>query len=227
MTAVVTCFWPGVSSAASVEQLDRRIQEAHAVLSNVLKTPDRGIPRDLLQKAQGLAVFPGVLKAGIVLGISFGNGVVLRRDHNTGQWSNPVFFRIRGGSVGVQIGAQATDLILLVMSEQVVERLLEERFTLGADASIAAGPVGRGASAETNIRFDAGILSYSRSKGLFVGLSLKGAALEPDMAANEAYHGKGLTVQDVLYENKGALSNSGRALIGALEAVTGSQDIQP
>jgi lipid-binding SYLF domain-containing protein len=112
------------------------------------------------------------------------------------------------------------DLILLIMSELGVQGLLEEHFTLGADIAVAAGPIGRGASAETNLRFDAGILSYSRSKGLFAGFSLTGAILEPDFSANELYHGKGITVQDVFYENKGALTQSGQNLINTLDEAT-------
>ncbi len=131
-----------------------------------------------------------MIKVGLLVGASYGSGVVLRRDENTGIWSRPTFFTIKGGSLGFQLGAQSTDLILLLMSEASVERLLEERFILGADASVAAGPVGREASAETNVRFESGILSYSRSKGLFAGLALNGASLEPDFPANATYHGQ-------------------------------------
>jgi lipid-binding SYLF domain-containing protein len=114
------------------------------------------------------------------------------RDEKTGQWSGPAFFNIRGGSVGVQAGAQATDLVLLVMNEEGVEGLLEDKYTLGADVAVAAGPVGRQASAETNVRLDSGILSYSRSKGLFAGLALKGAVLEQAMRRMKTTMGKGL-----------------------------------
>jgi lipid-binding SYLF domain-containing protein len=131
-----------------------------------------------------------------------------------------VFFTIRGGSIGLQVGAQSTDLILLVMSEQGVQALLEDKFTLGADVSVAAGPVGREASAETSLSFEAGILSYSRTRGLFAGLAVTGAVLEPDGQANESYHGKGITVQDVFYEGKGSLSDKGRLLVQTLEEAT-------
>ncbi len=136
------------------------------------------------------------------------------------EWSRPAFFKIQTGSFGLQAGAQYIDLILLIMTEQGVQRLLEEKFILGADISVAAGPVGREAGAETNLGFESGILSYSRSKGLFAGLALNGASLEPDLAANEVYHGKGITVQDVFYEAKGSLSDNGRRLIKTLEEVT-------
>jgi SH3 domain-containing YSC84-like protein 1 len=209
-----------VCSAASFEELDSRISACNLVLKNVLGMPDRGIPKELLQRCRGLAIFPGVIKVGLFVGASYGSGVVLRRDENTGIWSRPTFFAIKGGSLGFQLGAQSTDLILLLMSEETVERLLEERFILGADVSVAAGPVGREASAETNVRFESGILSYSRSKGLFAGLALNGASLEPDSAANATYHGAGVSVQDVFYEGKGALSDNARLLIKTLDDAT-------
>jgi SH3 domain-containing YSC84-like protein 1 len=210
----------GVSAATSFQELDGRILDSNLVLKSALEMPDHGIPRDLIQRCRGLAIFPAVVKVGLVFSVSFGSGIVLRRDEKTGQWSRPVFFNIRGGSVGVQAGAQATDLVLLVMNEEGVEGLLEDKYTLGADVSVAAGPVGRQASAETNVRLDSGILSYSRSKGLFAGLALKGAVLEPNNEANEVYHGKGITAQDVFYEGKGSLSDNARILIKTLEDAT-------
>jgi lipid-binding SYLF domain-containing protein len=211
---------PTDSMALSLDELDRRLLACNLVLKRVLEMPDRGIPKDLLQRCRGLAVFPGVVKAGVVIGVSFGNGVIVRRDENTAEWTRPVFFRIRGASIGFQAGAQFTDLILLVMSEQGVQGLLEDRLILGADVSVAVGPVGREAAAETDMRFSTGILSYSRSKGLFAGVSLSGASLEPDIVANAIYHGKGVTVQDVFYENQGALSDSARVLMQTLEEAT-------
>ncbi len=211
---------PFPCTAGEFEDLDQRIARCNLVLKNILGMPDRGIPNDLLRRCRGLAVFPGVIEVSVVLGMSYGNGVVVRRDENTGLWSKPAFFRIRGGSVGAQLGAQSVDLILLVMSEEGVQGLLEDRFTLGADIAVAAGPVGREASAETNLGFQAGILSYSRSKGLFAGIAITGAALQPDTSANETYHGQGISVQDVLYEDKGALSDNGRLFIKTLDQAT-------
>lgn len=211
---------PGTCSASTFDELDGRIPECSSVLNSSLEMPDRGIPRDLLRRCRGLAIFPGVWKVGLVLGASRGTGIVLRRDENTAEWSRPAFFKIQSGSVGLQLGAQYTDLILLIMTEQGVERLLEEKFILGADIAVAAGPVGREASAETNVGFEFGILSYSRTKGLFAGLALSGATLEPDAAANEVYHGKGISVQDVFYEGKGSLSDNARRLIEKLDEAT-------
>jgi SH3 domain-containing YSC84-like protein 1 len=206
--------------AATFDELDGRMASCNLVLRNALEMPDSGIPGDLLHRCRGLAIFPGVIRLGLLVGASYGSGVVLRKDENTQAWSKPTFFIIKGGSLGVQIGAQATDLILLFMSEESVERLLEERFILGADISVSAGPVGREASAETNLKFESGILSYSRSRGLFAGLALNGASLQPDALANETYHGTGVTVQDVLYEGKGALSENARLMLKTLEVVT-------
>ena len=207
----------GRCADVTFDTLDKQIAACDHVLNDVFAMPDRGIPKDLLQRCRGLAIFPGMLKVGIVVGVTYGNGIVLRRDEKTGLWSKPAFLTIRGGSVGLQAGAQVTDLILLIMSDQGVERLLEEKFTLGADMSIAAGPVGRDASAATDTKFTAGILSYSRSKGIFAGFSLQGASLEPDVNANEIYHGKGITVQDVLYEGMGSSSENARGLVKTLD----------
>jgi lipid-binding SYLF domain-containing protein len=216
----VILFQPTSCIGQSMEVLDKRILGCNAVIQNVLDMPDRGIPKDLLQRCRGLAIFPGVVKAGVVVGVTIGSGIIVRRDERTAEWSRPAFFTIRGGSLGFQVGVQSIDLILLIMSDRGLENLLEDKITLGADVSVAAGPVGREASAETNLKFDAGMLSYSRAKGLFAGVSLTGASLEPDLPANRVYHGDGVTVQDVLYEGKGSLSDSARVLIATLENAT-------
>jgi SH3 domain-containing YSC84-like protein 1 len=220
-TLLVLIIGPvGNCLALSFEEVDARVAVCDSVLRDVMAMPDQGIPRDLLQKCRGLAIFPGFVKLGVVVGVGYGNGIVLHRNEKTGKWSKPAFFKIRGGSVGLQAGAQSTDLILLIMSEDGVRGLLEDQFSLGADVSVAAGPLGREASAGTDMSFRSGILSYSRSKGIFAGVSLKGASLQPDAEANDAYHGPGITVQDVFYEDKGALSDHARALIKTLEAAS-------
>jgi SH3 domain-containing YSC84-like protein 1 len=225
LTCVVVCLtimlgtW-GNCLAVTSEEADARILACDAVLRNVMAMPDKGIPRDLLYKCKGLAIFPGYVKLGVVVGVGYGKGIVMHRNEQTGKWSKPTFFKIRGGSVGVQAGAQSTDLILLIMSEDGVRGLLEDRYTLGADVSVAAGPLGRDASAGTDMSFRTGILSYSRSKGIFAGLSLAGASLQPDAEANEAYHGKDVTVQDVFYEDKGTLSHNAAALVKTLEGAS-------
>ncbi len=207
---------PLSAAEPTLEDLNKRIAASNEVLKKVTEITERRIPKDLLRRCRGVAIFPGVMNVGLLVGVSFGNGVVLRRDEKTVEWSKPAFFTIRGGSVGAQAGAQSIELILLIMSEEGIQGLLENKYTLGADISVAAGPVGRKASAETDIRFDAGILSYSKAKGLFAGIALKGAALAPDMLANRVYHGEGITVQDVLYEGKGGVSEEAGTLAKTL-----------
>lgn len=202
---------------SELDDLNSRLAVSESVLKQSLDMPDSRIPKDLLQRCRGIAIFPGVLNFGALVGISYGSGVVLRRDENTGVWSHPVFFNIRQGSLGVQMGAQSIDLILLMMSEKTIQKLLEEKVSLGLDVSVSAGPVGREIGADTNWSLDSGILSYSKTKGLFMGVSLSGSILEPDNKSNEKYHGKDVSVQDALYENKGAVSETARSLINALD----------
>ena len=219
-TAVTMLFGPINSIGLSREDLDKRILDCDLVLKNALGMPDRGIPVDLLQRCRGLAIFPGVIKLGIIVGIDFGSGVILHRNEKTAEWSKPGFFTIRTGSLGLQVGAQSTDLVLLIMNEQSFRIMLEDKFALGANIAVAAGPVGRDASAETDMTLTSGILSYSRSQGIFVGLSLKGAVLEPDSDANLVYHGNGVSVQDIYYAGQGSLTDNARTLLESLNAAT-------
>ncbi|MGD9817741.1 MAG: lipid-binding SYLF domain-containing protein [Desulfomonilaceae bacterium] len=206
--------------ASDLDELNSRISQCEYVLKQSLEMPDSRIPKDLLQRCRALAIFPKVFNLGAFVGISFGLGIVLRRDEITGQWSYPVFFSIKQGSLGMQVGAQSIDLIFLMMSEKTIQKLLEEKLTLGLDVSVSAGPVGREAAAETNWSWESGILSYSRSKGLFMGVSISGSILEPDRKSNEIYHGPDISVQDALYENRGALSDSAKSLINTLDQAT-------
>jgi lipid-binding SYLF domain-containing protein len=205
-----------VAQPPTRDQLESRIVAVDDVLRQVAGMPDKSVPSDLLRRARGIAVFPAVLKLGLVVGVSFGDGVALRKNEKTGDWSRPAFFKFFSGSLGVQVGAQSTDVILLIMTESALESMLEDKLSLGADISVAAGPVGRLASAETGRARDAAILSYSRSKGLFAGLSLKGGTLTPDKMANDAYHGEGVSPQDVFFENLGSRSDASDALIRTL-----------
>lgn len=201
---------------AEFDELDGRITMCEIVLKQSLDMPDSRIPKDLLQRCTGVAIFPGVWNFGALVGLSFGSGIVMRRDEKTGAWSYPAFFNIRQGSLGVQMGAQSIDLILLMMSEKTIQKLLEERLTLGIDVSVSAGPLGRDAGAETNWTMESGIISYSRSKGLFMGVALSGSILEPDRVSNGKYHGQGISVQDTLYESKGSFSESAKSLSNTL-----------
>ena len=166
----------------------RHAGEAAETFTEIMNVKDKAIPQELLDTAEAIAVFPGVIKAAFVFGGRGGQGVISRRVK--GGWSAPAFFNLGGGSFGPQIGAQKTDYILLIMNESGLNGLLKDKFELGGEASIAAGPVGREAAASTNPRLDAGILSYSRSKGAFVGAALKGAVITPDNDLNEAIYGK-------------------------------------
>ena len=169
------------------EEAERKAASAAKVFEQAMVARDNAIPRELIDKAEAVAVFPGVFKAGFVVGGRGGSGLISRRVR--GGWSAPAFFTMRGGSFGAQIGAAKTDFVLLFMNESAVQGLLEDKFEMGGEASAAAGPLGRTASATTNLTLDAGILSYSRSKGLFAGLELKGAVVNPDNKLNEAVYG--------------------------------------
>jgi SH3 domain-containing YSC84-like protein 1 len=183
---VVTQPTPNASPKQQKEAA-KKAESASEVFEQVMGAPDRSIPRELLDRAEAVAVFPGMLKAGFVVGGRGGSGVISRRV--TGGWSAPAFFKMGGASLGLQIGAAKTDLVLLFMNEDALKGLLEDKLELGGEASAAAGPVGRTASATTNLTLDAGILSYSRSKGLFAGLEIKGAVINPDNNLNEALYG--------------------------------------
>jgi len=166
----------------------RHSSEAAKTFTDIMNVKDQAIPKELLDTAEAIAVFPGVIKAAFVFGGRGGQGVISRRVK--GGWSAPAFFNLGGGSFGPQIGAQRTDYVLLIMNPSGLNGLLKDKFELGGEASIAAGPVGREAAASTNPRLDAGILSYSRSKGAFIGAALKGAVITPDNDLNEAIYGK-------------------------------------
>lgn len=186
----------GLSVTASAQKTNKRMKDAarHAsdaarVFNEIMGTPDKGIPRELLSKAEAIAVFPGVVKAAFIIGGRGGQGVISRRIRNG--WSAPAFFNVGGGSFGAQIGASKTDYVLLIMNQDGLKGLTEDKFEMGGEASVAAGPVGRTAGASTNATLDAGILTYSRSKGLFAGVSLQGAVINPDNDLNEStYEGK-------------------------------------
>ena len=168
--------------------------KAARVFDQIMGTRDQSIPRDLLDRAEAVAVFPSVFKAGLIVGGRGGRGVISRRV--VGGWSAPAFFNLGGGSVGLQIGASSTDYILLFMNEEAVGSLLGDKFEIGGEGSAAAGPVGRSASASTDVRLNAQILSYSRSKGLFAGLELKGVVIKPDKEDNLLVYG--MTARDIL-----------------------------
>ena len=174
------------------------LRTSQMILEEIQKSPDQQIPMNLMSKAKAIIVFPTMLKAGFFVGARYGKGIASVRTEETGEWGPPAFLYTTGGSFGFQFGAQATDLILLVMSQRGLEGLLNEQFTLGGDIAISVGPVGRHAEASADIFMQGEIYSYSRSKGLFGGVSLKGTIITSDSDANLAYYGHHYTSEDIL-----------------------------
>ncbi|MEA3489838.1 MAG: lipid-binding SYLF domain-containing protein [Candidatus Omnitrophota bacterium] len=218
-TAVVFLCMVLVSAscfADTIEKLDSRIDETRLILNDMRRMPDQGIPKDLLESCSGIAIFPSVLKGAFGIGGQYGQGVLLYRDKSTGKWSPPAFLSIGGLSIGFQIGGQATDMILVIMNERGVKALSHGNVTLGGDASVAAGPVGRDAQVGTDVTLRAGILSYSRNKGLFAGVSLKGALVGPMKDLNQDYYGEGVTAGDILFTGKVKPTKKGQELIDTL-----------
>jgi SH3 domain-containing YSC84-like protein 1 len=193
----------------------KRLQRATEVFSEVMKTPDRGIPEDLLDKSECIAIVPGLKKGGLGLGGKYGKGVIMCRKPDR-SWTAPSFITIEGGSVGFQIGFTQIDVVMLMMNKRGVEKLIGDKFTVGADASAAAGPVGRQTAAQTNIRLDAEILTYSRAKGLFAGVSLDGATLRSDKDDNRDFYGKDLDARKILIDGDVPMPAEARSLASAL-----------
>ncbi len=176
----------------------KRLDEAAAVFSEIMATPDKGIPQDLLGNAHCIVIVPGLKTAAFVVGGKYGKGYLSCRNKSGSGWSAPGTVRIEGGSVGFQIGGSETDLIMLVMNERGADKLLSSKFTLGAEGSVAAGPVGRTATAQTDAQMHAEILSWSRSQGLFAGLALEGATLRQDLDDNATLYGKKLENREIV-----------------------------
>lgn len=207
----------GAGFAESELKLNVKIDSARIVLNEMEEMPDTGIPTDLLKSCSGIAIFPSVLKGGFIFGGMGGSGVLLSRNKKTGEWSPPVFTSIGGVSFGFQIGGQATDMVLVIMSEDGVKSLSHDNVTLGGDASVAAGPIGRNAEVATDIALNTGIYSYSRSKGLFAGVALKGAIVGPQKNLIQDYYGDGVTAKEVLYSGDIKATEQGQKLIDLLK----------
>jgi SH3 domain-containing YSC84-like protein 1 len=176
----------------------KRLNESAAVFSEVMSTPDKGIPQDLLEKAHCIVIVPGLKTAAFIFGGKYGKGYLTCRNKGGEGWSAPATVRIEGGSVGFQIGGSETDLIMLVMNQGGRDKLLSSKFTLGAEGSVAAGPVGRTATAQTDAQLHAEILSWSRSQGLFAGLALEGATLRQDLDDNAVLYGRKLENREIV-----------------------------
>jgi lipid-binding SYLF domain-containing protein len=195
-----------------------RVENSGKVMQEILKAPD-GIPQSVLDKADCVVILPSVLKLAIGIGGSYGRGVMTCRGGPNfhGHWGAPSMMALEGGSAGLQLGGNATDFILLLMSPRSAENILKSKVKIGADASAAAGPVGRAASAETDVTLRAEILSYSRSRGLFAGVSLEGSTLRPDNGANKNLYGKEVSAADIVFKKAVPVPDSAKALLATLQ----------
>ncbi|HEX2599819.1 MAG TPA: lipid-binding SYLF domain-containing protein [Terriglobales bacterium] len=211
-----TCF---AANALGQKKEEDRLKESAGVLKEILGIPEKGIPRDLLDKAECVVVFPSVKKAGLGIGASYGRGAIVCRTGEgfRGPWSAPAMFALEGASIGFQIGGEATDFVLLVMNEKGADSVMSSKVKLGADASAAAGPVGRTSSAETDIAMKAEILSYSRARGVFGGVSLAGSTLRSDGGANKNLYGQDLDARQIVREHKVEVPSAGKPLVELLE----------
>jgi SH3 domain-containing YSC84-like protein 1 len=196
--AILTVVVAAGSAPLQADTAAERLAESATVLKEVMEAPDKGIPTDLLSKAQCVVVVPGLKKAGLVVGGKYGRGFLICRKADTNAWGAPAALRIEGGSFGFQIGVSETDVIMLLMDERSVKGILNSRFTLGGDADVAAGPVGRSGTAQTDATMHAKILSYSRSRGVFAGVALTGATLRQDLDENNEMYGTKLSTKEIV-----------------------------
>jgi lipid-binding SYLF domain-containing protein len=218
MFSALTLVVTQIAVASDREEDVARTQKAAQVFKEIMDTPDKGIPHDLLESAKCIAIIPGDKKFAFILGGSYGRGVATCRTSHG--WSAPMFVAIDGGSVGYQIGGSSTDIVMLFMNDRALHSLLSDKFKLGADASVAAGPVGRSAAAGTDLKLNAEILSYSRSKGIFAGVSLDGAVVQGDKSGDQAMYGADVDRHEIV-DGKVAMPASARDLVHELHAYTG------
>lgn len=218
IVCAVVLMWSIAAFAANDAHEEERVKDAGEVLKEILNIPD-DIPQDLLDKAECIVVLPSVKKGAFGIGGSYGRGVMVCRggQHYTGKWGAPALYALEGVSIGFQLGGQATDFVLLVMNPKGAQSLLYSKVKLGADASAAAGPKGRTAEGATDIVMTAEILSYSRNKGLFAGVSLEGSTLRSDGSANEKLYGRRLSAKEIIREGKVGIPACARELVSLLD----------
>lgn len=202
--------------AAAGKDEAKRVGAATTVLNEMMNAEDKSIPGSILERAEAIAIFPGVKKAGFVVGGQWGRGIISVRDASTRQWSSPAFLTMTGGSVGAQIGGTEIDVILVIMNRSGVEHLLSNQVKLGGEISAAAGPIGRAGEASTDLQMQAQILSYSRSRGLFAGATVNGSVIKEDMDANTRFYEKALSSEDIVFERAGSSPTGVGALKTAL-----------
>jgi lipid-binding SYLF domain-containing protein len=218
---VVSPLCTEIANAADQTKDDDRLRNCGTVLKEILDVPD-DIPKDLLDRADCVVVFPSVLKAAFIVGGSYGRGAMTCRkgEDFRGPWGAPTMMALEGGSFGFQIGGEATDFVLLVMNERGARGILASKVKLGGDASVAAGPVGRDSSAESDATLRAEILSYSRARGLFAGVSLEGSTIRPDNGDNERVYGRKIPARDIVLSGKIPVPTAAQQLISTLDAKT-------
>jgi lipid-binding SYLF domain-containing protein len=216
------------SAMADETREQKRLQACGEVLKEVLDIPD-GIPKELLNKAECVIVVPSMLKFAIGIGGDFGRGAIICRtgEHFTGHWSAPALFALEGANIGFQLGGQATDFVLLVMNPKGANSILSSKVKLGADAAAAAGPKGRDAAADTDVVMRAEVLSYSRSRGLFAGISLEGSTLRSDGSANRKLYGRSLTAREIVREGRVGVPPSGSELVALLDKASPKNTSDP
>src|SRR5690242_3255140 len=224
LTIVLAC--PAFAAEKTREQ--KRLEASGQVFKEIMDIPD-GIPKDLLNKAECVIVIPSVLKFAIGIGGDFGRGAITCRtgEHFKGRWSAPALFALEGANIGFQLGGQATDFVLLVMNPKGANSIMSSKVKLGADASAAAGPKGRTAAADTDIVMRAEVLTYSRSRGLFAGISLEGSTLRSDGGANKNLYGHDLSAKEIVREHKVGVPASGRALVALLNKTSPKNTSDP
>jgi lipid-binding SYLF domain-containing protein len=217
LSPVLALAMIGLPVPAQDKKEAERLENCGTVLKEILDIPDN-IPQDLLDKSECVVVYPSVLKAAFVIGGSYGRGAMTCRtgEHYTGPWSAPTMMALEGGSIGFQIGGQATDFVLLVMNARGAHSILSSKVKLGADASVAAGPKGRDAAASTDVTMRAEVLSYSRARGLFAGISLEGSTVRPDHDANERVYGKKLEAESIIFKGAVAVPPPAQTMIAYL-----------
>ena len=204
-----------VPARAATDEI-KRVHESALVFDEIMRAPDQQIPASILDRAEAIAIFPALTKAGFIIGGQWGRGVITVRDEKTRRWSAPAFLTLGGGTFGPQIGATSVDLVLVVMNRRGVEHLLSNEWKIGSEASVALGPVGRSAEAATDGALRAEMLSYSRGRGFFAGATLSGSVMKEDRDANLRYYGRALSSEDIVFANYDDLPESAKALRDAI-----------
>jgi len=216
MTLACASLVAGTGLLAQSDEAER-VRKSATVLEEIMSAPDKAIPTSVLKNAEAIAVFPGTLKGGLGVGAHHGKGILSVRHRDAGKWSDPAFLTMTGGSFGAQIGGEQIDIVLVVVNQGGVEKLLGDKFKIGGDASVAAGPVGRGTEASTDIKMTAQILSYSRARGLFAGVSLNGTSITEDDDANLRYYGRAVHNREITAMSAKTVGTSGETKTSAAE----------